>query len=439
MWRREGDSNLSLLIINKYEALVRRIAPCYSCAIVFGIEDPVANIKVALMRRVKTEAGWRYYPAAYSANGRVRPGFAVVAGLEVNHPIGYYTLRYCKGSNPVFEPLKDVSPAEAEARRKKKESQLSVTVAAQKAYLKVEPVDPQRKLLSAMLEQFLADTKARGSFEAAEVYELACDEFLKVTGRRYVDEFEPPDMIVFHRALSERGMSTRTVSNRHANVKGLLRYCGLDTKKLPKPPKYDKTMPEIYTDKELSAFFDRLTSPRDDLLFRVFIQTGVREQEAMYLEWSDIDHDRRILSLKSKVKRFGFRLKDFEERELPLNDDLLARLAAYKSDHAGSDRLIFHRHGSPDGHMLRTLKRLVRRTELTCGKCDGCSRRIRECENWYLHKFRATYCTKLLRSGVDIRTVQAMMGHSDLESTMRYLRPAENEHTQARINVMNWW
>ena len=65
---------------------VRHIGPCYSCAIVFGIEGPVANIKVALMMRVKTDAGWRYYPAAYAANGRVKPGTAVVAGKDVKHP-----------------------------------------------------------------------------------------------------------------------------------------------------------------------------------------------------------------------------------------------------------------------------------------------------------------------------------------------------------------
>ncbi len=415
------------------------IGPCYSFAIVFVIEDLVANIKVALMRRVKTDAGWRYYPAAYSGNGRVKPEFAVVAGEDVKHQIGYYALRYCKGSSPVFEPLKGVSPAEAEARRKKKESQLSVTVAAQKADLKVEPVDPQRKLLRTQLEQFLADTKSRGSFEAAEVYELACEEFLLVTGRRYADELDPQDVIVFQKALAERGMGTRTVSNRHANVKAFLKYCGMDTKELPRPPKYDKTMPEIYTDKELTAFFETVTSPKENLLFRIFVQTGVREQEAMHLEWTDIDEDRKILRLKSKVKRYGFRLKDFEERELPLNDDLLARLVAYKKDHAGRDTLIFPEHGKPDGHMLRTLKRLVRVAKLNCGKCDHCLSKSKECEIWYLHKFRATYCTKLLRSGVDIRTVQAMMGHSDLDSTMRYLRPAENEHTQARINIMSWW
>lgn len=220
----------------------------------------MVNVKVALMRRVKTRDGWRYYPAAYSPNGRVKPGVAVVAGNEVKHADGYYALRFCKGPKPVFEALKGISPAEAEARRKKKESQLSLSVAARKADLKVEPIDPARTLLSAQLDQFLAATVARGSLEAAEVYKLACREFLDVTGRRYVDELDPQDLVAFQQALFARGMSARTVSNRHANVKAFLLYCGMETKHLPKPPKYDKTLPEIYSDQQLTKFFQAITS-----------------------------------------------------------------------------------------------------------------------------------------------------------------------------------
>lgn len=88
--------------------------------------------------------------------------------------------------------------------------------------------------------------------------------------------------------------------------------------------------------------------------------------------------------------------------------------------------LIFPKNAKPDGHFLRKLKQLARDNGLICDRCNGCMSERKECENWYLHKFRATYCTKLLRSGLDIRTVQQMKGHSDLASTLRYVRPAEN-------------
>jgi integrase len=198
-------------------------------------------------------------------------------------------------------------------------------------------------------------------------------------------------------------------------------------------------MPEIYTDKELNALFDSVTSPRESLLYRLLLQTGVREQEAMYLEWNDIHTETKVLKLQSKVKRWGFRLKDSEERELPLSDELLERLMAYKQEHAGSSTLIFPKDRKPDGHMLRTLKRQARAAGLNCGRCDGCLGKSKECERWFLHKFRATFCTKMHRNpDIDLRTLQAMMGHSDLASTLRYLRPAENVQTQALINRMKW-
>ena len=90
--------------------------------------------------------------------------------------------------------------------------------------------------------------------------------------------------------------------------------------------------------------------------------------------------------------------------------------------------------------MLRTLKQQVRAAGLNCGKCDGCLSKPCECENWYLHKFRASFCTKMHRNpDIDMRTLQALMGHSDLASTLRYLRPAENVRTQAVVNRMKWF
>ena len=83
--------------------------------------------------------------------------------------------------------------------------------------------------------------------------------------------------------------------------------------------------------------------------------------------------------------------------------------------------------------MLRQLKRLVNRAGLGCGVCEGCTTGVKECHEWTLHKLRRTYATTLLRNGVDLRTVQAYMGHADIESTMRYLRPAETEETQTTI------
>lgn len=211
----------------------------------------MANTKVVLMRRVKTAKGWAHYPAAYSANGRVMGGVAIVAGQEVSHKIGHYELRYYDGHRPVYESLKGATPAAAEDLRKKKAAQMSAVVVIEKAGLKLAPVNPGRKLLVEELRQFLKETNDNGAHEAADVYRLACEEFLKVIGRRYVDEIIHSDVRKFQVALQNRGMSPRTVKNRHTSVKAFLKYLRYDFlsddaagKPFPKMPRFDEELPD---------------------------------------------------------------------------------------------------------------------------------------------------------------------------------------------------
>jgi site-specific recombinase XerD len=55
-------------------------------------------------------------------------------------------------------------------------------------------------------------------------------------------------------------------------------------------------------------------------------------------------------------------------------------------------------------------------------------------KNFWLHKFRATFATWALWAGVDLRTVQQWLGHSDIESTMRYLKPSRSQQVHDKVN-----
>jgi site-specific recombinase XerD len=55
-------------------------------------------------------------------------------------------------------------------------------------------------------------------------------------------------------------------------------------------------------------------------------------------------------------------------------------------------------------------------------------------DNFWLHKFRATFATRCLWAGVDLRTVLQWLGHSDMESTMRYLKPSRRQHVREKVN-----
>jgi integrase/recombinase XerD len=79
--------------------------------------------------------------------------------------------------------------------------------------------------------------------------------------------------------------------------------------------------------------------------------------------------------------------------------------------------------GGPNGHMLRQLKAVATWAGMDPDAC-------------WLHKFRATFATHALQGGIDLRTVQSWMGHTDLASTMRYLRPARGEKVQAQVEAL---
>lgn len=86
-------------------------------------------------------------------------------------------------------------------------------------------------------------------------------------------------------------------------------------------------------------------------------------------------------------------------------------------------------------HLLTACKRTARRAGLNCGQCGTC-REQQECERWFLHKFRATFATSCLQGGLDLVTVQRLLGHSDLKSTMRYLVPARGNAVQDKVNAV---
>jgi integrase len=394
------------------------------------------NRKVTLIRLCKTETGWRRYPAVIGRNGRVRPNYVLVGGHQREYPEGRYQLRIYEGSRMVYRDAGD-SAAEAATARIKAEHVLAAKAEAAAGGVRIEDEAPGRVSLSRALRRFIQAAEDRGSHESALVYGLACNEFLRIVGKTHADEITADDLLRHQRELRELGKSARTIHNRHAAVVAFLKYVGLDTKTLaPVRPKFEKRLPEIYTPEELQAFFASIKDERLYFIFELLLKTGLREQEAVYLYWNNIDLKNGVLRVRSKPE-LGFKIKDYEERDIPIPADLLARLRAYRAKHPKIRFVTGTKTDQPNKKLLRTLKRLVNAAGLNCGQCPGCIEH-NECSQWWLHKFRSTCITQLLRSGMDLRTVMKFSGHSDLESVMRYLSPAGDEAIKAHVNSVKW-
>jgi integrase len=112
----------------------------------------------------------------------------------------------------------------------------------------------------------------------------------------------------------------------------------------------------------------------------------------------------------------------YKEREIPIPAKLVKGLKVWKVKSDKTCGLVFPTAGcKPKLDFLDCLKSVAERANLNPG-------------NFWLHKFRSTFATRCLWANVDLRTVQQWLGHSDMESTMRYLKPSRSQQVREKVN-----
>lgn len=357
---------------------------------------------------------------------QVKHGLVKDKGQLVEYPEGRYELRTYTDGHKVYAPVETCNPT------------LAVIALQRARRVAVAAGDPNSRLavLKNAAKAYVADCEARKAKEATAQAKLVLNEFLPLCNVTYVRGVNRSMVLAYHAKLRKRGLSERTVANKHDRLKAFLRFCKVDTEFMPDTPRYEKGLPTIYT----SAETTKILAVADEymkLVLELGLKLGLREQEITYAEWSDVNWDESVFRVQGKTY-WKWKIKDSEMRDTPIPADVLGHLEAWRKEHPKTRLIVGTSTDRPNQHFLRTLKRLARREGLNCGECDGCGTELQECREWTLHKLRRTFCTTLLRQGVDARTVQAWAGHADLETTLRYLRPLAAKEMQDRVNAIVW-
>lgn len=305
-----------------------------------------------------------------------------------------------------------------------------------------EPATPDRKTsIAEAIASYLRDVEPpQREQKTYDEYRLVLSRFRDTCAKRLLHEVDRDDLLQFRRQLYAIGNEARTVFNRMGIVLQLLKLHGIERllKKGDKP-KFVRNVREMYQAEDLEALFNACTAD-EKVLYLFFLLTGERDKEVRHTAWPDIDYARSCVRVTAK-KQPGFKPKDKEEREIPVPSSLLHALREYKARQSGPNphNLVFPTAGGkPDKKFENKLKRIANRARLNCGHCvSRHGNRCAEgphCGKWFLHKFRHTYATTCLESGVSIRTLQEWLGHSDLESTMIYLKYVRRKDIQRLVD-----
>ncbi|WP_167760003.1 tyrosine-type recombinase/integrase [Paraburkholderia pallida] len=143
------------------------------------------------------------------------------------------------------------------------------------------------------------------------------------------------------------------------------------------------------------------------------LNTGMRLGELFALQWGDVDFEHKSIHVRRAVT------KDDERRDIPITDELLECLTAWKP--LAHKLFVF---GNPETDAPLTdvssaWEGLLAAAEITAFRFHDC---------------RHDYASKLVAAGVDLNRVRALLGHSDLKTVLRYAHLAP-DHLHDAINT----
>jgi integrase/recombinase XerD len=372
--------------------------------------------EVNLTKRVQTPQGMRYCAVVLSANGRVKPDAVLVSGKPERHPEGaYYIEWHDNGKRIRLSVGKDA--ADASSMRLRKETELNNGDAT------VPEIAPNgHRSIAASVADYLEETELTKKPKTLAAYTTALSYFTESCHKLNLEDIDRKDLLKFCAFLrDEKEQAPRSVYNKFENLMCFLKAQGIRGLAGKNDwPRYTEEEPEIYEQEEL----DKLLAACDEeerLWYEFFLMTGMREQEVMYTYWSDVNLAHATVRVSHKPDR-GWTPKAYKEREIPIPAKLVKSLKAWKGKANKACNLVFPTAGcNPKLDFLDCLKAVAESAKL-------------DEDNFWLHKFRATFATRCLWTGVDLRTVQQWLGHSDMESTMRYLKPSRSQHVREKMN-----
>ena len=182
-------------------------------------------------------------------------------------------------------------------------------------------------------------------------------------------------------------------------------------------PKVRRKLPKILSREEVARLIDASSSLFERALLMVLYGTGMRRSEIARLKLADIDSQRMVIHVVNG--------KGGKDRDLPLSPTLLETLRALWR-WLKPRVYLFPSRMHRDREQPITDK-IVWRACAEAAKRAGIRKRVTP------HLVRHSWATHLLEAGTDLRSIQLLLGHEDLEVTARYLHLSQ-QHLQQVAN-----
>ena len=228
--------------------------------------------------------------------------------------------------------------------------------------------------------------------------------------RRPPDQLEPAHIRQYQAYLfRDRKLSPNTVNQRT----GALRFFFITVLRrswsiADTPyPKRNFRLPKVLSQSQVGKLIEAATTPFYRIILMTLYATGLRRAELAQLKVSDIDSERMVIHVKGG--------KGHKDREVMLSPKLLAELGLYWRSLRRKPRIWLF-----PGNRWHTAEHPID-TKVVWQACREAAKRAGLGTDVHPHTLRHCFATHLLEAGADLRTIQLLLGHHDLEETTIYL------------------
>lgn len=246
--------------------------------------------------------------------------------------------------------------------------------------------------------------------------------FMQERGINSATAVKEQDLKAYIHVLEEQKLAAATVSRNIASIKAFFLYLFSEGKiqndaaLCLKAPKIEKKMPEILTMGEVSALLEQANgdSPkeiRDKAMLELLYATGIRVTELISLKVSDVNLPMHFIMCRDPHKErmipFGTQAYDALERYL---GGVRAEMVEDKS----SEILFANCSGKPMSRQgfWKLIKFYAKKAGITADITP--------------HTLRHSFAAHLVENGADLKSVQEMLGHSDISTTQIYANMNHN-------------
>ena len=232
--------------------------------------------------------------------------------------------------------------------------------------------------------------------------------------------------------LLDRRLSPQTINGHLIAIRSFYRYLQEEEEqKIDNPVisglslRLPKPLPRFLQDSEVRAFFSVISKQRDLAIFMLMLRCGLRVEEVANLTLGAVDYKRNQIMV-----RCG---KGAKDRLVYLYDDAAEALADYLQLRPETDepRIFLVEKGIYKGSPL-SVRGIQKRAEYYSDKSGV---------HVSCHQLRHTMATDLLNAGADIMTIQYLLGHSRIKTTLRYARlsnrRARMDYYQSMTTIMD--